>query len=309
MKLVIFAHQNWGVEAIKKLNGSKHEILHVFTHPLNMDPKEKVWYPSVKDECKKLNLSVEEKLSISDQDLEKIKKINPDLILSVGWRRLLPSIVFTIPKFGTVNLHDSLIPNYRGFAPINWAIINGETHAGITTHFIDEGIDTGNIILQIPVTIDIDETAFDVYKKLLKLSPQLILDTLDMIETGHVKPNKEKNPNRGFFCSRRFPDDGKINWKMHRLTIYNLIRALSDPYPNAFCYFKDTKILIKKAKLTNDDFRGTPGRISSINNEGVIVTCGIDHKQNQGLLITEIQVQDSKLHPKELFTKLWENLE
>jgi len=309
MKIVLFAHQNWGVEIIKELSHSKHEIQFVFTHPLDMDKHETVWYNSVKNECDKLSIKVVEKNSVNDDDSETIKKLNPDLILSIGWRRLLPKSIFKIPKFGTVNLHDSLIPFYRGFAPINWAIINGENETGITTHFIDEGIDTGNIILQKKIMIDFKDNAFEVYQKLLKLSPQLIIETLQLIEHGKIKPNKQKNSEDGFFCSRRFPNDGKINWHLDRISVYNLIRALCDPYPNAFFNYNDKKIFIKKAELSKEDFRGPPGRITAISDGGITVTCGTNHKENQGLVITEISVQDSILHPKNFFNKLWENLE
>lgn len=307
MKLVIFAHQNWGVECIKELI-HKHEILYVFTHPLDMDRHEKVWYSSVKEECISLNIPVEEKINASDIDTTKIKQLNPDLILSLGWRRLLPNSIFEIPKHGTINLHDSLIPNYRGFAPINWAIINGEKEVGITTHYIDEGIDTGKIILQKKIIVNLDDTAYDVYKNLLAFSPKLILDTLEMIEQGNISLSIENNT-KGFFCSRRFPDDGKINWKDDRINVYNLIRALCDPYPNAFCFYKGNKVLIKKSKLINDDFRGMPGKICSITDTGIIVTCGNDHTKNQAILITVIQSNGKLYKANEFIFKLWDLLE
>jgi methionyl-tRNA formyltransferase len=274
-----------------------------------MDKHEKVWYGSVKEICNQFGIAVEEKKNVDEEDSLKIQKMKPDLILSAGWRRLIPSSVFKIPKFGTVNLHDGLIPAYRGFAPINWAIINGENEAGITTHFIDEGMDTGAIILQKKVSIGLSDTSFDVYTKLLSLSSELLLDTIRLVETGKAKPVFKTGSEGGFFCARRFPDDGKINWDRDRMSIYNLIRALSDPYPNAFCLYNGDKIHIKKAKLVEDDYRGLPGRICSITNEGVIVTCGTNHKINQGLLIMEIGVNGKKMKAKDFFNKLWENLE
>lgn len=309
MKLILFAHQNWGVVAIKELINSNHEILYVFTHPFDMDKHEKVWYKSVTEQCNKLKIPVEEKTSVTDNDSYKINELKPDLILSIGWRRLLPSSIFKIPKFGTVNLHDSLIPNYRGFAPINWAIINGEKEVGITTHFIDEGIDTGNIILQKKLSISFTDTAFDVFNNLLELSPKLVLDTIDMIEKGQVTHQKNNNANKGFFCSRRFPDDGKISWQANRESIYNLIRALCDPYPNAFCFYEGKKIFIKRAQLTNEDYRGMPGKICAILDEGIVVTCGSVHTKNQGLLITEIGIDKKSYKPNEYFFKLWKIFE
>jgi methionyl-tRNA formyltransferase len=208
-----------------------------------------------------------------------IKKIQPDLIISAGWRKLISKEVFSIPRFGAINIHDGLLPKYRGFAPINWCIINGEKEAGITTHYIDEFADTGNILLQKKAPIKENDTAFDIYNKLLELSQELILETLSLVESSPEKNRDQKTMEKGFFCSRRFPDDGRINWNLDRTEIYNLIRALSDPYPNAFCYHDTKKIKIVKAKLSNEDFRGPFGRICSIQDNGIIVTCGTNPKK------------------------------
>lgn len=309
VKIVIFAHQNWGVRAISELIKTDYEISFVFTHPLDMDKNETVWYDSVKKLCDQNKIPVDEKINISKIEVEKIKKISPDLILSVGWRRLLPNSILSIPKYGSINMHDGLIPKYRGFAPINWAIINGETEAGITTHFIDAGIDTGSIIMQKKISINFEDTAYDVYNRLLELSSNLLLETLSLVDSKQVKPINQTLHNQGFFCSRRFPSDGRIDWANNRLEVYNLIRALSDPYPNAFCYYHKEKVLIKQAKLIEQDYRGPPGRICSIFDSGIVITCGKNYKENQALLITKIGVNGSTKAPNEFFTHLWENLE
>lgn len=307
VKLVLFAHQNWGIKSVQVLGSTNHEIALVFTHPLNMDKDEKVWYDSVKTECSKLNIPVVERTNVTEDDLRTIKTLSPDLIISVGWRRLIPKSIFEIPKHGTVNFHDGLLPNYRGFAPINWAIINGETEAGLTAHFIDEDADTGDIILQKKVPIEVDDTAKNVFEKLLEEFQNMLLETLQMIESKSFKPIPQIKW-KGFFCSRRFPDDGKIDWTQDRVKIHNLIRALSDPYPNTFFYFKGDKILVKNGKLTNNDYRGISGRVTARLKDGIVVTCGKDHTKNQGLLITQVSVKDEIIDPREFFN-LWDNFE
>jgi len=188
MKIILFGHQNWGLKAVETLVGTNNELVQVYTHPLEMDKHENVWYESVKNKCEKLRIPVEERTNLTSIEEKKIKEISPDIIISAGWRKLIPKPIFEIPKFGAVNVHDSLIPKYRGFAPINWAIINGEKEAGITFHYIDEGADTGDIILQKTIPVSIEETATDIYNKLLSIFPDLLKKTIE-----------QKNPFSKFF--------------------------------------------------------------------------------------------------------------
>jgi len=307
MKLVLFAHQNWGVKGIESILKTSHKILHVYTHPKNYDKYEKEWYKSVFDTCKKYNISVEERLTSTKDDANKIKKLKPDLIMSLGWRRLIPKSIFQIPKYGTLNLHDSLLPKYGGFAPINWAIINGESEIGVTMHFVDEGIDSGNILLQRKISVKPDDTVYDVYKKALKQTDFLVQKSLELVQSQNQIT--KKTTDKGFTCSRRFPDDGRIDWYDDRLTVYNFIRALSPPYPSSFCFYKNKKIFIHYAKLTKCDYRGSPGCICKISDKGIIVTCGKNHTTNQGLLITEVFDGEKILKPNIIFQELWEKLD
>lgn len=306
MKIILFAHQNWGIETIRTIKQTEHEIVQVFTHPLNMDKNEKIWYDSVKDECDIYQIPVNERISLTDDDIAQIKNLSPDLILSVGWRRLIPSSIFKIPKFGTINMHEALLPQYRGFAPINWVLINGEKKTGITLHYIDETADTGDILLQKSVIISKNDTAKSLFDKLLKLVSSMILELLQKIEEKSLAPITQQKA-EGFFASRRFPKDGQIDWQQNKETIYNLIRALSDPYPNAFCYYQNKKILIKSAELDSDDYRGPPGSICAMKNNKIIVTCGTNHKENQAIIISNFSFENNESIPPDFF-KLWSQL-
>ena len=271
-----------------------------------MDKHEDVWYESVAKTCSKYKIPFAEKTTVTEEDMKIFNDLSPDLMLSVGWRRIIPKYIFEIPKLGTINMHEGLIPQYRGFAPINWSIINGEKEIGITLHYLDETADTGDILLQKKIPIKIEDTASDVYNKLLELVPEVISEILTLIESNKIKSIPQKNL-KGFFCSRRFPEDGKIDWFENRISVYNKIRALSDPYPNAFCYTDNQKIFVKKAQLINEDFRGPGGRVCAIRKDGIIVTCGNNHKENQAILITEISTEEKSLEPNEFF-KLWTQL-
>lgn len=308
MRIIPFAFTNWGVKGVETLISSNHEIPYVFTHPLDMDKNENVWFDSVKELCENNGILVKEKTSLNDEDEQFIRELNPDLIISLNWRRLLPKSVYQSAPKGAINIHAGYLPKYRGFAPINWAIINGEKEIAVTAHFIDETADTGDIIFQKRIEVTFEDTAYDVYNKAMLSLPEVVLESTSQIESGTLKLKSQKNL-KGFLCVKRFPEDGKINWLSDRVQIYNLIRALSDPFPNAFCYHNDEKIFIKKAKLIEDDFRGPPGRVYGIRDDGIIVTCGYDHKENQALLITEIKVKENIINPKEYFKKLWAKLE
>lgn len=307
--MVLFSNQNWGAHSIKALIGTKHQILMVYTHPTNMDKNEKVWYESVKDLCVQNNINVKERITLTEEDEHEIRDLSPDVIFSIGWRRLIPRSVYSIPRHGAINLHEGLLPYYRGFAPTNWSIINGETETGVTVHYVDEGADTGDIILQEKVSIRIDDTAMDVYNKTLALFPSLLLKTITLLETSTIKAVKQDRTD-GFFCTKRFPKDGRINWHRNRLAIYNLVRALSDPYPNAFFFLDSRKFYVKKVRLSEIDFRGPPGRVCSIMDNGIVVTCGDNHKENQALVLLEIAAEDgTTCNPKDIVSKLWIDLE
>jgi len=307
MKIIPFAFTNWGLKGVETLISKNHEVPFVFTHPLTMDKNENVWFDSINELCNKNGIPIKETISLNNDDKKLIKELNPDLIISLNWRRLLPSSIYRLPPKGTINIHAGYLPKYRGFAPINWAIINGETEIAVTSHYIDETVDTGDIVFQKKIDVSLNETAYDVYEKALLSLPEVVNKSVLQIESGTVKPISQKNL-KGFLCVKRFPEDGQINWKLNRIQIYNLIRALSDPFPNAFFYNNNEKIFIKKAELIEDDIRGPPGRVYRTE-DGIIVTCGYNHKENQALLITEISVKEKTMNPKEYFTKLWHKLE
>jgi len=274
---------------------------------MDMDKNEKKWFKSVQEESGKSKLLIKERITLHERDFEYIKKLQPDVILSVGWRRIFPNTLLKIPRIVALNVHASLLPKYKGFAPINWAILMGEKETGITVHVMDEKVDSGEIIIQKKVRILDEETAYDIYQKIIKILPKVIIDSLKKVESK--KNFSQQNRNSGFIVTKRFPLDGKINWKRDRYIIYNQIRALSDPYPNAFCTYNNEKILIKESKISKEDYRGMPGRICNISSSGVIVTCGEDFSQNQGLLIIKIEVHSKIVKANKYFTKIWKDLQ
>ncbi len=167
--------------------------------------------------------------------IEELKSYKADLQIVVAFR-MLPKQVWQMPKYGTFNLHASLLPEYRGAAPINWAIINGETTTGVTTFFIDEKIDTGSIILQEEISISSTETAGELHDKLMEIGSKLVVKTVKNIASDSIttteQPERELKP-----APKLFPETCKIDWGQSLETIYNLIRGLN-PYPTAWTYIK-----------------------------------------------------------------------
>lgn len=183
--------------------------------------------------------------------IEELKSYQADLQVVVAFR-MLPVVVWSMPAKGTINLHGSLLPQYRGAAPINHAIINGEKESGVTTFFLKEEIDTGDIILSDSVAIADDETAGDLHDKLMVIGANLLVKTLHAIEAGEV--NEQPQPQRGELkhAPKIFKEDCKIDWNNTAQKIHNLIRGLS-PYPTAFTILNDKTLKVFKAEIEDKE--------------------------------------------------------
>ena len=172
-----------------------------------------------------------------DAFLADLKSLNANLQVVVAFR-MLPKVVWEMPKLGTINLHASLLPNYRGAAPINWAIINGETKTGVTTFFIDDKIDTGAMIANSELTIDTNENAGQLHDRLMELGSETIIKTLELIENDQAQPKIQNDLEISKTAYKLNKENCKIDWSKSASEIHNQIRGLS-PYPGAWCFFKD----------------------------------------------------------------------
>ncbi|HEY6953251.1 MAG TPA: methionyl-tRNA formyltransferase [Bacteroidota bacterium] len=178
-----------------------------------------------------------------------VERLQPDLIVVVAFR-ILPKEVYSIPKFGSFNLHASLLPKYRGAAPINWAIINGETETGVTTFFLQEKVDTGSVLLQARVKIGTDETAGELHDKLASVGAEIVLQTVHLIELGKAQP-RTQDDNGATPAPKIFKDDCRINWKTSNRAIHNFVRGLS-PVPCAWTMHEGKVLKIYRTQLSQD---------------------------------------------------------
>ena len=199
---------------------------------------QKLKYSAVKEYALANNLTLLQPTNLKEESfLEELKSINANLQIVVAFR-MLPKVVWEMPNLGTFNLHASLLPNYRGAAPINWAIINGDTKTGVTTFFIDDKIDTGAMILSSEIEIDPNENAGHLHDRLMHLGSKTVISTLELIEKGNVTTTVQKDASDIKPAFKLNKENCKIDWTKSAVEINNLIRGLS-PYPAAWCVFLD----------------------------------------------------------------------
>lgn len=178
------------------------------------------------------------------------REIRPDLIVVVGCRILLPRDVYEIPPRGTVAVHDSLLPEYRGFAPLNWAIINGDDHTGVTLFYLNESMDGGDIVAQARVPIGPGDTAPQVYDRVCQATIDLVIATYPRLADG-TAPRRPQFEHEGSIACRRTPDDGLIDWNRPTRDIANLIRGLTSPYPGAFTFYEGRRVTVWQARVVD----------------------------------------------------------
>jgi len=234
------------------------------------------WYHGLEEVTDKYNLKLfEEKNINNNQFVEKVRdELKPDLIVSVNFDQIFKKEIINIPEKGCINIHASLLPKYRGRAPLNWAILNGEEETGVTVHYINEGIDTGKIILQEKIEIKKTDYIADILKKVKGKYPELINKAVDLIDNDEVEPVEQKKEN-GSYYGKRTPADGLINWEQSAKIIYNLIRAVSHPYPGAFTYLDDEKVFIWRAEVEAKNANNEqPGKIIEKSDDSLFVQCG-----------------------------------
>ena len=235
MRIVFMGTPEFAVASLKALVASNQDIVGVITAPDRPQGRgKKVGVSAVKAFALLSELTVLQPDNLKDGSfINELLALKADLQIVVAFR-MLPEIIWSMPKLGTFNLHASLLPQYRGAAPINWALINGETETGITTFFLDKKIDTGKIILQEKEVIQEDDDFGTLYGKLMVKGAALILKTIAMIENGQAAPLSQNDENQNPSAPKIFKKDCEINWDQEADRIYNFIRGMS-PYPTAWC--------------------------------------------------------------------------
>lgn len=302
LRIVYMGTPEFAVEPLRALLNSGFNISAVVTVPDKPAGRgQKLSQSAVKQFAVDNDLRVIQPQKLKEQAfVDELTSLNPDIFIVVAFR-MLPQVVWNIPSLGTFNLHASLLPNYRGAAPINWAVINGETKTGLTTFLIDEKIDTGKILLNEEVLINPDETAGELHDKLMPLGGQLVVKTVELLASNQIDPKPQDNfikPETNLKqAPKLFKENTRINWSLAANEVHNVIRGLS-PYPSAWCFLSDSSanevsVKIFRTKLVStDDTKNAPGTISTDGKTFLHVQCG------KGIIaILELQLAGKKSMP------------
>jgi len=292
LRIVFMGTPEFAVGILDAILKNKFEVVGVITAADKPAGRgQKIKHSAVKEYALVHALKILQPTNLKDEAfLDELKSLNANCQVVVAFR-MLPEVVWKMPKFGTFNLHASLLPNYRGAAPINWAIINGEEKTGVTTFFIDDKIDTGAMILSAETPIQPTENAGELHNRLMELGCNTVVDTLTIIEKGDVQTTLQSETSRIKDAPKLNKENCKIDWNKPTLEIYNKIRGLS-PYPSAWTIIQDTNqewiVKIYEAKLINENHSLEPGSIQTTKKELFIY--GID-----GILkITQLQFPGKK---------------
>lgn len=290
MRLIFMGTPEFAVKSLELLNSSKHDVLVVVTSPDKPRGRgRKVSPTAVKQKATELGLTVLQPENLKDEKfVEELKKLNPDLIVVVAFR-ILPEAVFNLPRYGSINLHASLLPDYRGAAPINRVLINGETKTGLTTFFLNKKVDTGDILLKCEVDIGYDDDFESLHDKLMVEGAKLLVDTVDGIESGNLK-SQPQHRMTGAIAPKLTSETGLIDWGLPAEKIRNLIRGLS-PYPGAYTFFNKKRLIVLKVDVIKENTDKVPGTIIESNpKKGFTVACG----QNM-LFLKNLKPQGKKM--------------
>ncbi|MBG0830158.1 methionyl-tRNA formyltransferase [Planomonospora sp. ID67723] len=294
MRIAMFGYQTWGHRTLQALLDSGHEIVLVVTHPRSDHAYEKIWDDSVAELAEAHGVPVLLRNRPDDEELMlRLKEARLDLIVANNWRTWIPPEIFTLPRHGTLNVHDSLLPAYAGFSPLIWALINGEEEVGVTAHMMNEELDAGGIVLQRAVPVGPADTATDLFHRTVDLIGPVVHESLALIASGRTDWTPQDRSKASFF-HKRSVEDGNIDWTWPAEDIERLVRAQSDPYPNAFTHYKGERIRVLKASVSKGVYGGTPGRVFIREGDGVVIVAGADARRGRshGLVIERVRTED-----------------
>lgn len=283
---VVFAYHDIGCAGIEALLDAGIEIAAVFTHA--DDPKENIFYGSVAQLCARKGIAVHAPEDVNHPLwIERIAKLNSDYLFSFYYRNLLAEPLLAVARKGAFNLHGSLLPTYRGRAPANWVLVNGEKETGVTLHRMVKRADAGAIVAQQRVAIERSDTALTLHGKLREAASSLLRDTLPQLIQGKINETAQDESKATVF-GRRTAADGKLLWDKPAETLFNLVRAVTQPYPGAFCAVGEHKLIVWSAEVVKGNEGQAPGRVISI--DPLRIACGED-----SLVITSGQRNDNGL--------------
>jgi len=271
LKVVFMGTPDFAVPSLKLLSDAGYEIPLVITQPDKPAGRgKKLTPPPVKVVAKELGIPVyqPEKVKDNKELLEKLRELSPDLIVVAAYGRILPDEILELPKFKCVNVHASLLPEYRGASPIQSVLLDGKEKTGVTIMLISSELDAGDIISQREVKIEREDNAKTLHDKLAKVGAELLVETIPLYVLGKLKPIPQDH-SKATYCKPITKDMGKIDWNLSAEKIFNMVRAFT-PWPSAYTSFNGKRIKITKAEVCSG--KGTPGEVIKADKELIVAT-------------------------------------
>lgn len=288
MRVVFMGTPDFSVPALENI-AKRYEVVAVVTQQDRPKGRgHKMQYTPVKEKAIELEIPVYQPKRVKDPEfVDILKTLKPDVIVVIAFGQILSKEILELPKHGCINVHASLLPKYRGAAPIQWAVINGDKKSGVTTMYMAEGLDTGDIIDTSEIVLDEKETGGSLFDKLAELGGKLILNTLDKLETGTATRTRQDDA-RSTYAGKITKELGKIDFTKSAVEIERLIRGLN-PWPSAFTYMDDKMLKIWNADVLEETVEEEPGTITEVNKKFIKVATGEGY-----LLLKEIQLEGKK---------------
>ncbi|HKQ60527.1 MAG TPA: formyltransferase [Candidatus Polarisedimenticolaceae bacterium] len=242
MRVVVLAYHDMGCAGLEVLKRGGDEIVAVYTH--RDDPQEEVWFGSVAETARRFDLPVHFPDDINAPTwVEHVRQQAPDILFSFYYRRIVSPEILAIPPRGALNLHGSYLPYYRGRAPVNWVLVHGERETGVTLHYMNERADAGDIVAQRKIAIEPHDTAHSLHVKVVREGKRLLSEMLPAIREG-TNPRTPQDQQAGSTFGRRRPEDGRIDWSRPAREVYDLVRAVTHPYPGAFTFLGGQRLVV-----------------------------------------------------------------
>ena len=287
MKIIFMGTPDFAAASLEALIDSRHEIQAVVTQPDKPKGRKGELTPSpVKVVAEEKGIKVYQPLKVRDEEfVETLRAYNPDVIVVVAFGQIIPLSILQMPKFGCVNIHGSLLPKYRGAAPIQWAVLDGEKETGITTILMDEGIDTGDILLKKTIKIDTDETSGSLFDKLMALGAETIIETLDELEKGNLTPTKQgESPTA--YAKMLTKAMGLIDFTRPAKELDCFVRGMN-PWPSAYTLLSGKTLKLWKVRAVEGS--GKAGSVIDIGKESFTIACG-----EGAIEVLEVQLEGKK---------------
>ena len=288
MKIIFMGTPEFAVPSLEILL-QHHNVVAVVTQPDKPKGRgKKMAFSAVKERALQAGIEVLQPAKVREEEfIAKLKTYNAELIAVTAFGQILPEEILNMPKYGCINVHGSLLPKYRGAAPVQWAVIDGEKESGVTTMQMDEGLDTGDMLLKAVIPLEEKETGGSLFEKLSDAGAELLLETLDALEAGTAVPKKQgESPTA--YAQMLKKDMGLIDWKKSAAEIERLVRGLN-PWPSAYTHLNGRTLKIWQADVLTEDTREAPGTVTAAGKDGLYIQTG------RGVLaVRELQLEGKK---------------